>query len=66
MFVRLGDLASTALVFVGARVGLGVSGYALANVLGSLAWVWVAYRLRRLSMGAPGGMQGAKQAPLAA
>jgi AAA family ATP:ADP antiporter len=46
MFVRLGDLASTGLVFVGAQVGLGVVGYSIANVLASAGWIWIAVRLR--------------------
>ena len=49
LFVRLGDLASTGLVFVGAQVGLTTTGYAVTNVLVSAAWIWLAFRLRRLT-----------------
>jgi AAA family ATP:ADP antiporter len=45
--VRSGDLASTALVFVGARLGFGVWGFALANVVAGLLWMWVTLHLRR-------------------
>jgi ATP:ADP antiporter, AAA family len=53
LFVRLGDLASTGLVFVGAHFGLTTTGYAVVNVLVSAAWIWVAFRLRRLTLGPP-------------
>jgi AAA family ATP:ADP antiporter len=46
MFVRLGDLASTGVVFVGAQLGVGVVGYSIVNVLASGAWIWIAFRLR--------------------
>lgn len=49
LFVRLGDLASTGLVFVGARAGMSIVGYVLANLLVSVAWIWIALRLRQLS-----------------
>lgn len=49
MFVRLGDLASTGLVFVGAQTGLSVVGYSIVNVLASAAWIWIALRLRSSS-----------------
>jgi AAA family ATP:ADP antiporter len=51
LFVRLGDLASTGLVFVGTLLELDAAGYALANVAVSLVWIWVALRLRRLHAG---------------
>jgi ATP:ADP antiporter, AAA family len=53
LFVRLGDLASTGLVFVGARLGLTTTGYVVVNVVVSAAWIWVAFRLRRLTSAAP-------------
>jgi ATP:ADP antiporter, AAA family len=53
LFVRLGDLASTGLVFVGAQLGLTTTSYALVNVAVSAAWIWVAFRLRRLTLGPP-------------
>jgi ATP:ADP antiporter, AAA family len=49
MFVRLGDLGSTGVVFVGAQLGVGVVGYSIVNVLASGAWIWIAFRLRRSS-----------------
>jgi ATP:ADP antiporter, AAA family len=49
MFVRLGDLASTGVVFVGAQLGVGVVGYSIVNVLTSAAWIWIALRLRSSS-----------------
>jgi len=68
MFVRLGDLASTGLVFVGAQLGVGVVGYSIVNVLASGAWVWIAFRLRsRCKAKADSGDEpGRARAPLAA
>jgi ATP:ADP antiporter, AAA family len=48
--VRLGDLASTGLVFIGAQLHLGVLGYSIANIAAALLWVWVAVYLRRRQM----------------
>jgi AAA family ATP:ADP antiporter len=45
--VRLGDLLSTALVFLGTQLELSRVGFAVANVVAALAWVWVAVQLRR-------------------
>ncbi|HEX2871752.1 MAG TPA: Npt1/Npt2 family nucleotide transporter [Polyangiaceae bacterium] len=50
LFVRLGDLGSTAVVFVGALLGLGIGHYALVNVVMSGAWIVVAMRIRRLAL----------------
>ncbi len=63
--VRLGDLASTGLVFVGSQAGMTIFGYTVANLLVSAAWIWVAVRLRQLSgsRSAPGK---AKQTPAGA
>jgi AAA family ATP:ADP antiporter len=47
LFVRMGDLGSTGVVFVGALLGWGVASYAIVNVLMSAAWVWVTLRLRK-------------------
>jgi AAA family ATP:ADP antiporter len=47
LFVRLGDLGSTGLVFVGALLGFGVGQYAVVNVVMSALWVLVAFRLRK-------------------
>jgi AAA family ATP:ADP antiporter len=44
---RLGDLTSTALVFVGVRAEMGVSAFALANVAAGALWVWLTVHLRR-------------------
>jgi AAA family ATP:ADP antiporter len=45
--VRLGDLLSTGLVIVGARMHLSTVGFSLVNVVAGLGWLWVALRLRR-------------------
>jgi len=50
LFVRLGDLGSTAVVFVGALLGFSVAHYALLNVIMSAAWVIVALRLRKTTL----------------
>jgi AAA family ATP:ADP antiporter len=44
---RLGDLGSTALVFVGAQISLGVRGFAVVNILAGLVWIWLTLLLRR-------------------
>lgn len=46
-FVRVGDLASTGLVFVGVHVGLGVVGFSFANLVIALVWVGLAALLAR-------------------
>jgi len=47
-FVRIGDLLSAGLVFVGTTwLALGVSGFALANVVLTVAWLAVAVLLLR-------------------
>jgi ATP:ADP antiporter, AAA family len=45
--VRLGDLASTGLVFIGAKIHLSMLGFSLANVIAGVGWVWIALHLRR-------------------
>lgn len=50
LFVRLGDLGSTALVFVGALLGFGVAQYALVNLVVSAAWIAVAVKLRKTTL----------------
>jgi AAA family ATP:ADP antiporter len=45
--VRLGDLASTALIFVGTSLHFRTSGFALVNVAAGLLWIWIAVRIRR-------------------
>jgi len=54
--VRLGDLASTGLVFLGVRAHMTTFGFALANVVAALAWIVLVAQLRRhqLSFGAAG------------
>ncbi len=49
LVMRLGDLTSAGAVFIGARLGVGMGGYALLNVLVSAVWVGAALRLRRLN-----------------
>jgi ATP:ADP antiporter, AAA family len=57
--VRLGDLASTGLVFVGVQAGLELIHYALANFLAAGLWLLVVARLarrhRRLTAADPSG-----------
>lgn len=50
LFVRLGDLGSTGVVFLGAMLGFGVTQYAWINVTLSGVWVFVAFRLRKLAL----------------
>ena len=45
--VRLGDLVSTGLVFVGATLHFSMLGFALVNVAAGLVWIWIAVHLRR-------------------
>jgi len=47
MSVRLGDLASTGLVYFGARAGLSMFGFAMVNVTAGIIWLWTATLLRR-------------------
>jgi len=60
LFVRLGDLGSTVLVFVGALLHFSPAGYAAVNVLVSAGWVLVAMRLRRAKLPASGGPDAAR------
>jgi AAA family ATP:ADP antiporter len=47
-FVRLGDVSSAVLVYVGAELlSWSVRGFALANVLLTAAWIYIAWRIRR-------------------
>jgi AAA family ATP:ADP antiporter len=45
--VRLGDLASTGVVFIGAQIGLSLFGFAMVNVVAGAVWLWLALQLRR-------------------
>ena len=47
MGVRLGDLASTGLVFLGVQAGLALGHYALANFIAGALWLLVVFRLQR-------------------
>ena len=47
VFVRVGDLASTGLVFVGMQVGLSALGFVLANVVAGIGWLLVVAALAR-------------------
>jgi AAA family ATP:ADP antiporter len=60
LFVRLGDLGSTGLVFVGTLLGFSPAGYAAVNVLVSAGWVLVALRLRRAKLPAGSGPNAAR------
>jgi AAA family ATP:ADP antiporter len=44
---RLGDLGSTALVFLGTSAALGVRGFAVANVVAGIVWLWLTLQLKR-------------------
>jgi AAA family ATP:ADP antiporter len=45
--VRLGDLVSTGLVFLGAQIHLSALGFSVANVIAGVGWIWIALHLRR-------------------
>jgi AAA family ATP:ADP antiporter len=45
--VRLGDLASTGLIFVGTSLHFRTLSFAVVNVFAGLLWIWIALRLRR-------------------
>jgi AAA family ATP:ADP antiporter len=47
LFVRFGDIASTGLVVLGTRLGMGVKGYAVVNVVFGAVWLLVVLRLQR-------------------
>ena len=67
VLVRLGDLASTGLVFVGVHIGLHVLGFALVNIVAGAVWVGLALMLRRRhGMLAGDGPDGARLGPAAA
>ena len=51
--VRLGDLLSTGLIFVGAHLHFRTLGFAVVNVGAGIVWIGIALRLRRRQM-APG------------
>ena len=45
--VRLGDLASTGLVYLGVRNGLSTFAFAMVNVTAGIVWLWTVTRLRQ-------------------
>ena len=45
--VRLGDLASTGLVVIGTALHFSTMAFAMANVVASVGWIWVAVNLRQ-------------------
>lgn len=47
MSVRLGDLASTGLVYFGVRAGMSTFGFAMVNVTAGVVWLWATTRIRR-------------------
>lgn len=53
LFVRLGDLLAAAAVYAGSRLGFGIAGYGVLNLIFSAVWVAIAWRLRSLAQ-APG------------
>jgi AAA family ATP:ADP antiporter len=46
-FVRVGDLASTGVIFAGATIGLGVRGFALVNVAVAALWLAIVAAIAR-------------------
>ncbi len=46
LFMRLGDLASMAVIFLGTQLGFGLRSYALLNVALGVAWLAIALKLR--------------------
>jgi AAA family ATP:ADP antiporter len=50
LFVRLGDLGSTGVVFLGTWLGFGIKSYALINVVMSAAWIWLTLRLGNVGL----------------
>jgi AAA family ATP:ADP antiporter len=47
LFMRLGDLASTGVIFLGSRLGVGLLAYSLMNVVLSAVWLVVALKLQK-------------------
>jgi AAA family ATP:ADP antiporter len=65
--VRLGDLASTGLVFVGVHLALGTAGFALVNFAAGLLWILIVIPLaRRHRHTAQPARQGAEGLPVTA
>jgi ATP:ADP antiporter, AAA family len=64
--VRLGDLLSTALVFIGAQLHFRMLSFALVNVAAGLIWIWLALHLRRrqLALVVERGEPAAEEVPL--
>jgi AAA family ATP:ADP antiporter len=52
--VRLGDLVSTGLVFLGTQLHLSALGFSVANVVAGLGWIWIALHVRRRQMALTG------------
>ena len=48
--VRLGDLVSTGLVFLGTQIHLSTLGFSIANVIAGLGSIWIALHVRRRQM----------------
>ena len=52
---RLGDLGSTALVFLGSHAAFGVRSFAIANVATGVVWLWISLQLKRRQQAMVGG-----------
>src|SRR5207253_410186 len=61
VLVRLGDLGSTGLVFLGVHLGMHVFGFAVVNVVAGMIWIGLAVLLRRrqAALAAASGMRAA-------
>jgi ATP:ADP antiporter, AAA family len=64
--VRLGDLVSTGLVFMGAQIHLSTLGFSVANVIAGLGWIWIALRLRRRQIALVAAATAVQRTPAAA
>lgn len=47
LFVRLGDLAATLWIFIGAQLSVSIRAYAIANVVAALMWLALVFQLRK-------------------
>ena len=61
---RLGDLGSTALVFVGTQVAWGVRGFALANAVAAVFWIVISIHLSRRQRALAASIQATAPAPV--
>lgn len=63
LFMRFGDLAAMGAIFVGTRLGMGIRGYALLNVVSGGLWFAIAFTLgRRTELRNPAALANAVEA----